>query len=574
MSEIKKNIKLFDIDAALDSIDLSFHGYIPSEEALEFFNVIRLVQGEDFEFTTPLGHYWLIDLVFGNISRDQYPYSKEINDIIKIDIKRIAIMMSRGLAKSSLITCFLPVYAAIKGKIPRYGKIYFILSIAASTQGGARVISKSIQSLCEDSVFCNNYFESMRFTETESEFIRKGRGQKAARAFLHRAMGFGSGIRGQRDNLGGRRPDFIFFDDTILNSQAAYSDTIMDSLEEIINSDAINALKGGGKGRIIHVFTPFHMRDPNVKMITSGAYTPVAIPICEKIYEGMPEKEFVGAWPAMHPYEAVMDQYNQALASGSTSSFNQERMLRVSSSEDRMITDDMMQKFKRKSILPNLAAYNIYITTDFTTTSEAKSDYSAMAVWAVNSNRDFFMLDLVVKKQGLTQQYEELFRLVNEWSSYGRAVEVGVEIDGQQRAHIFALEELMRTRNEFFTFARQNGKPPTQKGILSKSSAGSKHERFRLVYPKFQNMKFFFAEEVMDTPDWREAEREMRYTKFDGFGGHDDFMDCISQLGLINIIYPMVQTGSYNPTKVKRASNSIWDTGPVREDPSAYDHYL
>jgi phage terminase large subunit-like protein len=247
-------------------------------------------------------------------------------------------------------------------------------------------------------------------------------------------------------------------------------------------------------------------------------------------------------------------------------------MLRVSSDEDRMITDDMIQKYERKTILPNLAAYNLYITTDFTTTSEVKSDFSAMAVWAVNSNKDFFMLDLIVKRQTLTQQYEALFRLVNEWSSYGRSVEVGVEIDGQQRAHIFALEEMMRSRNEFFTFARQKGKPPTQKGILSRSSTGSKHERFRHIYPKMQNLKFYFAKEVLDSPDWREAEKQMKYTTYDGFGGHDDFMDCISQLGLIDIIYPMVQAGSY--VKAPKDTTGIWRNLYVEDKNSAYDNYL
>ena len=51
----------------------------------------------------------------------------------------------------------------------------------------------------------------MRFTEKEVEFVRKGSGPIGMRAFLHRAMGFGSGIRGQRSNYGVRggtvRPD-------------------------------------------------------------------------------------------------------------------------------------------------------------------------------------------------------------------------------------------------------------------------------------------------------------------------------------------------------------------------------
>ena len=570
--ETNETIK-FDLDKALDSVDLSFNGYIPSKDSLEFFVLMRMVAGEDFEFETPLFHYWLVDLLFGNIGRDQYPYSKDVRDSITINNKRISIIASRGVAKSTIVTTFYPIYCAIKGKTPDGITSEFHLMVAASQQGGGRVMAKAVQSMCEDSVFCDNYFESMRFTETESEFIRKGTAKTKKRVFLARYIGIGGGIRGIRSNIGAERPDHIIFDDVILNSDTAYSETVMGSLRTTIKADAVNALKGGGKGKIFSVATPFHLLDPIIEMVTGGAYTPVAIPICEKITEDMTEEEFVGAWPSMHSYESVMEQYKSAKASNALREFNQERMLRISSDEDRMISDDMMQKFKRVSLLDNLGSYNIYITTDFTTTSEAKSDFSAIVVWAVNSNGDFFMLDLVVRKQGIAQQYDELFRLVNEWSRFGRTVEVGVEIDGQQAAHIFSLEEMMRKRNEFFTFARQKGKPRTQKGILSKSAAGSKHERFRLMYPKMQNMKVFFAEEVMSTPDWREAERQMKYTTWGNFGGHDDFMDCISQLGMIEIIYPMKQTGSYTG-KHLRDKQGMWHVYNEKEEASAYDSYI
>ena len=572
MSEIKANIKKFDLDSALDSIDLSFHGYVPSEDALEFFALMRLVQGEDFEFSTPLFHYWLVDLMFGNITRDHYPYSKEVRDQITINAKRICIVASRGLAKSTVVTAFYPVYCAIKGKTPDGTKTEFHLLVAASQQGGGRVMAKAIQSLCEDSVFCQEYFESMRFTETESEFIRKGNGKVKNRVFLARYIGIGGGIRGVRSNIGAERPDHIIFDDVILNSDTAYSETIMNSLRTTIKADAINALRGGGKGKIFSVATPFHLLDPVIEMLTGGAYTPVAIPICEKIYEGMPKSEYKGAWPSMHPYEAVIEQYESAVASHATREFNQERMLRISSDEDRMISDDMIEWYSRKDLLKDLGAYNIYITTDFTTTSEAKSDFSALAVWALNSNRDYFLVDLCVRRQGIGEQYDELFRMVNFWSSHGKSVEVGIETDGQQKAHLFALKEMMVKRTEWFQFARQKGAKYGSEGILSRSAGGNKHERFRFMLPQFQNHKIHFPLELKETPDMVEALKQLKYTTWDAFGGHDDFPDTISQLGMIDLRFPMVSANSY--TAASNRDRSLWDDFKgSASDTSAYSSY-
>lgn len=572
MSSIKENLKKFDLDAALDSLDLSFNGYTPSEDSLEFFALMRLVAGEDFEFSTPLFHYWLVDLLFGNVKRENYPYSQEVRDTITINPKRIAIVASRGIAKSTVVTAFYPVYCAIKGKTPDGVKTEFHLLVAASQQGGGRVMAKAVQSLCEDSVFCQNYFESMRFTETESEFIRKGDTKAKNRVFLCRYIGIGGGIRGVRSNIGAERPDHIIFDDVILNSDTAYSETIMGSLRNTINADAINALKGGGRGKIFSVATPFHLLDPVIEMLTGGAYTPVAIPICENIYEGMPKEEYKGAWPSMHPYEAVIEQYESAVASSATREFNQERMLRISSAEDRMIQEEMIEWYSRKELIKNISAYNIYVTTDFTTTSEAKSDFSAMAVWAVNSNKDYYLVDLCVKRQGIGEQYEELFRMVNFWSSHGKSVEVGIEVDGQQKAHIFALKEMMIKKTEWFTFARQKGSKYGSEGILSKASGGNKHSRFRMMLPQFQNHKIHFPLELKESPDMKEALTQLKYTTWEAFGGHDDFCDVVSQLGMIDIIYPMVSPGSYSADTKK--DRSIWGDSAYNEpESSAYDSY-
>lgn len=574
MSDIKANVKKFDLDKALDSLDLTFNGYVPSEDSLEFFALMRLVQGEDFEFSTPLFHYWLVDLMFGNITRDHYPYSKEVRDTITINVKRICIVASRGIAKSTVVTAFYPVYCAIKGKTPDGIKSEFHLLVAASQQGGGRVMAKAVQSLCEDSVFCNNYFENMRFTETESEFIRKGTTKVKSRVFLARYIGIGGGIRGVRSNIGAERPDHIIFDDVILNSDTAYSETIMKSLRTTIKADAINALRGGGRGKIFSVATPFHLLDPVIEMLTGGAYTPVAIPICEKIYEGMPEEEYVGAWPSMHPYHAVIEQYESAIASNATREFNQERMLRISSDEDRMITDEMIEWYSRKVLIKEMHSYNIYITTDFTTTSEAKSDFSALAVWALNSNKDYFLVDLCVRRQGIGEQYDELFRMVNFWSSHGKSVEVGIETDGQQKAHLFALKEMMVKRSEWFTFARQRGAKYGSEGILSRATGGNKHERFRMMLPQFQNHKIHFPVELKETPDMREALTQLKYTTWEAFGGHDDFPDVVSQLGMMELLFPMVSIGSYTADPSRRSKNSIWgDSASYEDEPSAYSSY-
>ena len=559
----------FSIDDALDNIDLKFNGYVPSEDALEFWAIARVIKGEDFDVPNPLLHYWLIDLAFGNLSREHYPYTPEINATITINKRKLAIMMGRGLAKSTTMTLFLVLYMAIKGNLPGLGKVSFVLGIGDSQESGAKVMANTIRDTCEESVFMNEYFESMRFTDQECEFVRKGSGSESKRSFMFKVKGSQGGIRGIRHK--GSRIDVILADDIIKNEQDASSETIMKAIKNTVYSDGINALRGEG-GKVILIGTPMNKNDVVYSAIESGSWTPVVIPLCEEINENTTAEEFVGAWPAMHSYERVMERYLDAQGSNATRAFNQELMLRIASSEDRMIQDNMIEWYSRKDLLKDVGAYNIYITTDFTTTSEAKSDFSAISVWAVNSNRDFYLVDLCVKRQGIGEQYNELFRMVNFWSSHGKAVEVGIETDGQQKAHIFALKEMMVKRSEWFTFARQKGAKIGSQGILSRQSGGNKHERFRFMLPQFQNHKVHFPHELKDTPDMKEALKQLKYTTWEAFGGHDDFCDTVSQLGMMEIIYPMVSPNSYSAAS--KRDRSIWDDFKDSDiDTSAYSSY-
>jgi len=542
-----------DIDYLLDNIDLSFKGYIPSQDALEFWSLARIVKGEDFEVGNPLLHYWIVDLVFGNITKEQYPYNDEAKAGIKLNKRKTAIMMGRGTAKSTTMTLFLPIYMAIKGKLPGLGKVGFVLGIGDSQEAGAKVMANTIRDTCEESNFCKEYFEKMRFTDQECEFVRKGEGPESKRSFMFKVKGAQGGIRGIRHK--GARIDVIIADDIVKNEQDAASATIMKAIKNTIYSDATNALKGEG-GRLILIGTPMNKDDVVYSAIESTGYSPVVIPLCEKIDLEMSEDEYVGAWPQMHSYDRVRERYEDAMGTNSTRAFNQELMLRISSEEDRMIPDELLNWYDRSLIESQLDNYNLLITTDFTTTSEANSDFSALGVWAIGANNDFFLLDVCVKRQGIAEQYNELFRMVSYWSGGYRNIDVGVEIDGQQKAHIYALKEMMIKKNIWFNFARQKGAPLNREGILSKAAGGNKHERFRMILPMFQSGKFHLPNELKKTPDLIEGVKQLKYVTYEGFGAKDDFCDIISQIGMIDYVAPSVA----DPVMDRDSAGGMWDT--------------
>ena len=567
----------FNVDKALDCIDLTFNGYTPSKDAIEFFNIMRLVYGEDFEVDNGLMHYFLVDLVYGNIKRENFPYSQEINEKIRLNHKKISIIASRFSAKSTIITAFMPIVTAITGKMPNFGDVMFWVSFGDSQQAGAKVQANTIRDICDDSLFCKEYFEKMRFTDEECEFIRKDDPLNPLpvkkRAFMFKVKGAAGGsVRGIRYKT--ERPQIFSFDDIIKNEADAGSNIIMAKLRSMIYSDAENAL--GKKGKIIIVNTPFNKKDPVYAALEGGVWTPVCLPVCEKIYLDMPKSEYRGSWEAMKSYEEIMEKYEDAYYGDTIREFMQELMLRISSEEDKMIPDKLLESqwYKRVDILKNIQAYNLYMTTDFTTTGRKGSDLSGIAVWAVNHNQDCFMLDLCLRKQEMVQQYDEVFRFVDLYTPENKTFEVGVETDGQQKAHILALKDRMRQRSNYFTIARQKGSEPGSEGIQSRLEGGNKHWRMRMALPLFQNRKIFFPEELRGLPEMNELMEEIRYTTYTKFNSkYDDGMDLISQLNIMEIIYPAKNMSyistSYNNTP-KSKTDPFW--GNLGQRNSGYDN--
>lgn len=547
----------FSVEDALDNVDLHFSKYVPSSSSLEFFALMRVFFGEDFEIPSPKFHYFVVDCLLGNIKKEDFPYPSWVMDNVDINYSQIGILSSRGSAKSTVATLFYPIYACVKGSTAVTGPLSHILILSDSQKGGARDQALLMGNAFEKSKFAKSWFEKIRFTESEVELIRKGKGPKENRHMLIKYKGSQTGgIRsGSRNPITGDRYALVIADDVIKSEAEAYSETIMGNVTTALTSDALNAMRAKNTQLVI-INTPFHTNDPIYKLVESGGFTPLVTPICKQIYDGMPKEEFVGLWPDMHDYESVMKRYRNAVATNSTRNFNQELMLRVSNEEDRMVADDMIQWYDRKMIVKMLVGYNLYITTDFTTTSEAKSDYSGLALWAVSYNGDYFLLDLCLKKQSIQEQYNELFRMVNFWRRGGRDIQVGVEIDGQQKAHLFSLKEMMIKKGIYFNFARQKGAPIAREGILSKSGGSSKHERFRYIMPYFQNRKFWFPEELRDTPDMKEGLKQLKYTTYTGFAAHDDFNDLISQLGMMDIMVPSEEMGNYS--EEENVNSGIW----------------
>lgn len=490
------------VEDFLNSVNYSDNpDYVPSDFALEFVNFIKLVNGvEQEENLTPVLHYKMLDQVPGT----------------GLDILN---MIHRGAAKTTVFAEYLLLYLATFGEIPDFGKVPLAIYVGDSIDNGVKNLRKNLEFRWENSEFLQHYVPTIKFTDIRWEFVNKD-GVK----FICKGYGAKTGVRGAKEM--GKRPFLAILDD-LISDEDARSATVIASVEDTVYK-AIDYALHPTRRKIIWSGTPFNAKDPLYKAVNSGAWKVNVYPVCEKF--PCTREEFRGSWPDRFNYDYVMKQYEKARKAGKLDTFNQELMLRIMSEEDKMIKSDDICWYSRTSLMKLRSKYNFYITTDFATSEKDKADFSVISVWAHNNNGDWFWVDGVCKRQLMDKNIDDLFRLVSMY----RPQSVGVEVTGQQAGFISWIKDQMMQRNTWFTLASSgNGgnagiRPTTQKFV-----------RFNSMVPLFKSKKMYFPEEMKNGECMIECMDELGLVSVSGFKSkHDDFLDTISMLGLLNAWKP------------------------------------
>jgi hypothetical protein len=482
-----------------------------------------------------------------------------------------------------------------------------MLYVSDSMRNNVKTTMETIGSVYRESQYLRTIFEDARTVQDEINFVRKPvtkkeialyneyvvkQGMKKTevpgrmkRTFSMTGIGASTGGRGSREGLS--RPNGIFFDDLLGSEADANSETILENIESTIESDMLPALSGNGSFALF-AGTPYNKNDPAYKRIEDGSWLPVVFPKAEKMDEFTTKETFRGVWEDRHTFKKCKNDFIKAKKAADSGNpvpmrkLNQEYYLRISNDEDRMVPESMLRWFDPEGIIARAWEYNWYLTTDYTSTGSKGSDLSGAAMWAVSHDGSWFLMGLILRKMELETQYNETFMMIESMIDKVRWIDVGVETDGQQNIHLYSLEKKMIERNTHFGFAKQKGRVnKNQVGIRSRLEGGTKHWRFRAMLPMFQNNKIWCGNHLRNTPDMRELLDEIKYTTYMGIGTkHDDGIDLISQVNMIDATYPSKEySGSGDrPKKIGLKPTSmnarIWGVKQNKNnEKTAYDSY-
>lgn len=475
--------------------------YVPSQFAVAFVNFIKLVNGgQGEENVTPVLHLKMLDQV------DQ-PNSR-----------KIANMVHRGAAKTTVLGEYLILYLATFGELPTFGVVDFALYVSDSIDNGVKNMRKNLEYRWENSAFLQKYVQA-KFTDIHWHFKNK-----AGKEFIVKGYGAKTGVRGTKAN--GKRPQLAILDD-LVSDEDARSKTMIAAIEDTVHK-AIDHAMHPTRSKIIWSGTPFNASDPLYKAIESGAWAVNCYPVCEKF--PCTKAEFRGSWEDRFTYEYVKRKYLEALKSGTIHTFNQELMLRIMSDEDRLVLDSDINWYKRNDVMKNLNQYNAYITTDFATTEDESGDFAFISVWLINSSGHKFWVDGICARQSMDKNIDDLFRLAQRY----KPLSVGIEVTGQQEGFIPWIKNEMVRRRIFFNLASSGNS--NRPGIRPNTN---KLQRFYVVVPWFKAGEMFFPEELKLEKPMIEMMEELGLASGNGLKSkHDDAIDTVSMLAAMSTFLP------------------------------------
>ena len=506
--------------------------YVPSDFALEFVAFIKLVNGgQGEENVTPVLHYRMLDQVAG-------------------PTPRIANMVFRGAAKTTLLGEYLFLYLGVYGSLPGFGKVDLALYVSDSIENGVKNMRKNLEFRWENSEFLRHYIPEIHFTDIRWEFVNRD-----GNVFICKGYGAKTGVRGSKEM--GKRPQLAVLDD-LLSDEDARSATVIASIEATVYK-AIDYALHPTRSKIIWSGTPFNARDPLYKAIESGAWQVNVYPVCERF--PCSREEFKGAWEDRFTYDFVKLKYDQAVQAGKVDTFNQELMLRIMSDEDRLIQDHEIGWYKIGNVIRNKDLFNWYITTDFATSEKQSADFSVISVWAYNNNGDWLWVDGICRRQLMDATVDDLFRLVSIY----RPLEVGIEVSGQQGGFVRWIQNEMMNRNIYFNLASDNNS--AMPGVRPNTN---KLVRFQTMVPQFKLHKVFFPIEKREGPELREAMEELTLASPAGFRSkHDDFIDTISMLSSLKAWRP-----THGGDLALENDDGVWGLDNVEESHDRLASYI
>jgi predicted phage terminase large subunit-like protein len=233
--------------------------------------------------------------------------------------------------------------------------------------------------------------------------------------------------------------------------------------------------------------------------------------------------------------------YSLYASQNKLTSFWQEFMLVIAPKENLLYDTSKIRRYSYKDLGKKRSTLTYYITVDLAISQKDTADYTVITIMGINENNDWMLVDGFFGRIKPDETMEKIFEYVVMYRPY----EVIIEKVAFQTAMKTFLEREMLLRNIYFSINM----------VQRPSHKNSKLSVLKGFQPIVNMGKFWVPEDYMDS-FVNELINEMSLITNDKIlAKHDDLIDSIAQLTLVNILTqtPVTVGGSEYITPVKNS---------------------
>lgn len=358
--------------------------------------------------STPMFHYALVDSLVG-------------------DNPEQIVESFRGSAKSTTVTCDLPLYLAFFGKAPFIvGEVNYAM-IISETATQAEDLLKEIMFTYDESEALQSALEITKSNKNELEF------KVGDRYFNIVAKGAGQSMRGIKRR--GNRPQVILIDD-------------LEDDEAVMNKETRRKLKNWffkvlmpardpNNYKVFFVGTPLHDDSLLANLMNDSSWCPIKFPIMDSKDNPAWKDRFSKAW-----IDREMEKFRKQSMG---KAFFQEYMLQVVDDDDAIFQKDYFTYYDSGDIAKHIGSMNVFTSVDLAISKEDYADYTVITTVAVNSDNHWFILNQDVSRSSMSEIVQRLFGQISKY----RPQMLILETVAFQLAFKQQVEEEMLRRNSF-----------------------------------------------------------------------------------------------------------------------------
>lgn len=401
----------------------------------------------------------------------------------------------RESAKTSIVLRAFPIYCLA---FPRKGSEYIVFVMANQTRASQRLKEIANEYVNNDLLNINLVKVNEQSEKVFETIVKDECGEKHTIRF--EAYGKGSSVRGLINK--DKRPDIVLIDDP-QDLADSLSDSIQEHDYEWFLSDIIFL---GKKTRIFFIGNNLGAKCLIEQVIDNKEvlkFKTVRIPIINEVGESN--------WPEQFPVDEIKEEKDAWRSMGKLDIWEREKMCIAVSPESQLFKKDYFKYYAQNEL--KMEGCSIFVTVDLAISEKETADFTSICAVAVNSENNWFVLDIDFGRYNPSQTLDGIFTMVQKY----KPIYVGIEKVAYQAALRHFVEKEMPKRNIWFT-------------IKDLEAKEKKELRISALQPRFKSGTIWFP---MGAKFLTELESELlSFPK----SLHDDLLDSLAYIEQIALV--------------------------------------